>query len=73
MQKMELTFQHRHQSEMTRLRTFLVEEGERNKAEALDFLGLRFKQVPIETEKCLHAGVANESEWNEHPKRKATG
>ena len=34
MQNMELTYQHRHQSEMSRLRTTLVEEGERNKAEA---------------------------------------
>ena len=42
MQNMGLTLQHRHKSRMTRLRTTLVDEGERNKAEALDFLGLRF-------------------------------
>ena len=47
--------QHRHQSEMTRLGTNLVEDGERNKAEALDSLGLRFKQVLNETEQSLHA------------------
>ena len=50
MQTMEQVFEQRHMSEMTRLRTALVAESEKNKTQHLDFLGMRFKQVLGETE-----------------------
>ena len=45
MQSMEVNFQHRHASEMTRLRTTLIEEGEAYNNEALDYLGLEFSRL----------------------------
>ena len=53
MQNMELIFQNRHQSEVTRLRTTLVEDGEPNKAEALDFLGLRYNFLMKQKNHCM--------------------
>ncbi|CAE7359319.1 unnamed protein product, partial [Symbiodinium sp. CCMP2592] len=50
---LESIFQQRHQSEIAKLRTTLIAESERNKAQHLDFLGIRFKQVLEETEASM--------------------
>ena len=42
---MHANFQHNHQAELAQLRTTLIEEGEANKIEALDYLGIQFKTV----------------------------
>ena len=60
MQSMEVSFQHRHMSEMTRLRTTLIEEGEAYKNEALDYLGLEFKAVLAKTESSMNENFAIE-------------
>ena len=60
MQSMETNFQYRHASEMTRLRTTLIEEGEAYKNEALDYLGREFKSVLAKTESSMNENFAIE-------------
>ena len=70
LETMELTFHQRHHVEMNRLRTTLVEEGERNKNEALNFVGLRFKELLQETEESMHVKFSQEiSEMSEQNER----
>ena len=60
MQSMEASFQHHHRSEMTRLRTTLVEEGEAYKNETLDDLVLQFKTVLSNSEQAMHENFSIE-------------